>query len=316
MGRPLRIEYPGAWYHVMNRGAGRRKIFKDKRDTQLFLELLGEISQTFSAQIHAFSLMPNHYHLLIHTPKAGLGRALRHLNGVYTLRYNRRHKTDGALFRGRYKARLVEDEEYLLALVRYIHLNPVKAGLVKTPSVHPWTSHRYYLKGNKNVKWLVTDEIMGRFGRSKKKFNAYVSEKIPERQRKDLMEWTPILGSRGFQEWVYANWVKEKLQDKEISKKEKMPQWKGLKTILEKVAFAHDISVTQLRRRQDRRRNDARSMAIYLARKLTGIPQKDLARWMNATNEYAIAKVQQRFSSRLLADSKLRRMTKTIERTF
>src|SRR3990167_8702835 len=98
MSRPLRIEYEGAWYHVINRGAGRRKIFIDPKDYDLFFELLNEILETWNVQTHAFSLIPNHYHLAIHTPNAQLSRALRHLNGVYTQRFNRRHKTDGPLF--------------------------------------------------------------------------------------------------------------------------------------------------------------------------------------------------------------------------
>ena len=103
MSRPLRIEYDGAWYHVMNRGGERCLTFVDKRDSEQFLEWLKEITLAFSIQIHAFSLMPNHYHLLIHTPKAGLSRAMRHLNGIYTQRFNSLHGRDGPLFKGREK---------------------------------------------------------------------------------------------------------------------------------------------------------------------------------------------------------------------
>ena len=104
MSRPLRVEYPGAWYHVMNRGAGRRNIFNKKAHYSMFVKLLAEIVGQFDIEIHAYCLMNNHYHLLIRTPCANLARAMRHLNGVYTQRYNRMQKTDGSLFRGRYKA--------------------------------------------------------------------------------------------------------------------------------------------------------------------------------------------------------------------
>src|SRR3990167_9991938 len=108
MARPLRIEYPNAWYHVMNRGLGRRNIFLDDSDRHTFFGLLSDLSEIFSIEIHGYSLMDNHYHLLVRTPKPNLGRAMRHLNGVYTQKYNRNHHIDGPLFRGRYKARIVE----------------------------------------------------------------------------------------------------------------------------------------------------------------------------------------------------------------
>ena len=118
MARPLRIEYPGAWYHVMNRGAGRKKIFNATPHYELFLTLLEEVSERFGAEIHAYCLMGNHYHLLLHTPEGNLQRSMRHLNGVYTQRYNRMRGTDGPLFRGRYKAIVVDADHYLLHLSR------------------------------------------------------------------------------------------------------------------------------------------------------------------------------------------------------
>jgi REP element-mobilizing transposase RayT len=113
MARPLRIEYPGAWYHVMNRGRRKEDIFQDDRDREMYLEVLEQIFRLFKIEIHAYSLMANHYHLLLCTPEGNLARAIRHLNGVYTQKYNKRHKIDGSLFRGRYKSIVVDKEEYL-----------------------------------------------------------------------------------------------------------------------------------------------------------------------------------------------------------
>jgi len=104
MSRPLRIEYPGAWYHVMNRGRRADDIFTGRKDYQCFVDLLQETSEMWGIRIAAYCLMPNHYHLLIQTPQANLSRSMRHVNGVYTQRYNRRHGCDGQLFQGRYKA--------------------------------------------------------------------------------------------------------------------------------------------------------------------------------------------------------------------
>ena len=133
MARPLRIEFPGAWHHAMNRGNARQTIFLDKGDYRAFLDLLDECSSMWGLECHAYCLMPNHYHLLLSTPSGNLSRAMRHLDGVYTQRFNRRHDRDGHLFRGRYKAILVDADSYLLQVARYIHLNPIKARLVQDP---------------------------------------------------------------------------------------------------------------------------------------------------------------------------------------
>jgi putative transposase len=127
MSRPLRIQFPGAWYHVMNRGANKQITFQDDNDRKDFLGLLKAIHYRYKIEVHAYCLMNNHYHLMLRINSANLSQAMRHLNGVYTQRYNCRHNIDGPLFRGRYKSILVDAENYLLRLSRYIHLNPVSA---------------------------------------------------------------------------------------------------------------------------------------------------------------------------------------------
>jgi len=124
MSRPLRIEFPGAWYHIMNRGRRYEDIFSGPKDYQAFVELLKDSSSAWNLRVAAYCLMPNHYHLLVQSPYGNISRCMRHLNGVYTQSYNRRHKCDGPLFRGRYKSILVSADNYLLQLVRYIHNNP------------------------------------------------------------------------------------------------------------------------------------------------------------------------------------------------
>lgn len=126
MPRPIRIEYEDAYYHVMNRGRGRQYIFHTEAYYQAFFETLSEACERFALVVHAYCLMGNHYHLLVQTPQGNLGRIMRHINGVYTQRYNRLKRTDGPLFRGRYKAILVDEDSYLLQLSRYIHRNPIE----------------------------------------------------------------------------------------------------------------------------------------------------------------------------------------------
>lgn len=163
MTRPLRIEYPNAWYHVMNRGRRGEEVFADDRDFELFLALLHEANELFDCRVAAYCLMPNHYHLLMKTPSGNLSRIMRHINGVYTQRYNRRRKIDGQLFRGRYKSILVEEDSYLLELLRYIHLNPVRAKICERVGDYLWSSHRGYLSESDNWLWLYKDFLLAMF---------------------------------------------------------------------------------------------------------------------------------------------------------
>src|SRR3989339_1664941 len=130
MTRPLRIEYPGAVYHVTSRGNEKKAVFKDDQDRESFLNTLYRVNKRYNWLCHAYCLMTNHYHLLIETPNANLSTGMRQLNGVYTQALNRRRNRVGHVFQGRYKAVLVQKDNHLLELCRYIVLNPVRAGLV------------------------------------------------------------------------------------------------------------------------------------------------------------------------------------------
>jgi len=174
MPRPLRLEYKGAYYHVMNRGGGHQTIFHDAEYFLAFINTMIEAHQRFGAIFHAYCLMGNHYHLLIETPEANLGRIMRHINGVYTQRYNRLKKTDGPLFRGRYKAILVDSDEYLLPLSRYIHRNPIdtQKPLVKHLEDYKWSSYPVYTNREAAPYWLAMDQVHGALGK-KQKYRAY-----------------------------------------------------------------------------------------------------------------------------------------------
>jgi len=169
MARPLRIEFPGAVYHVTSRGNARQEIFLDSKDRELFLKTLAEVIEEYHWLCHAYCLMDNHYHLLVETPEANLSRGMRQLNGVYTQIFNRRHATFGHLFQGRYKAILVEKESYLLALCRYIVLNPVRTGKVKEARDWPWSSYRATAGLAPPPSFLFTDWILRQFGHQRSK---------------------------------------------------------------------------------------------------------------------------------------------------
>ncbi|MCD6526539.1 MAG: transposase [Desulfuromonas sp.] len=152
----------------MNRGRRREDIFEDKGDYLLFLDVLRDTAKMWNLKVAAYCLMSNHYHLLVQTPEGNLSRCMRHLNGVYTQRYNRKHGHDGQLFRGRYKAVLVEEDNYLLELLRYIHRNPLVAGMVSELDAYNWSSHCGYLAHEKGWEWLHRDKLLKMFSKTKK----------------------------------------------------------------------------------------------------------------------------------------------------
>lgn len=166
MARPIRVEFEGAVYHVTARGNERRAIYRDDQDRKLFLETLEQCADRFGAVVHAYCLMPNHYHLLFETPRGNLSRALGWLQTTYSVRFNRKYSRSGHLFQGRYKAIVVEADEYAKELVRYIHLNPVRPRDKRKPipverrkelARYPWSSHQAYTGKRKPPEWLCLD---------------------------------------------------------------------------------------------------------------------------------------------------------------
>jgi len=169
MARALRIEFPGAIYHITSRGNEKKAIFRDSNDRKTFLEILTLVTERFEWECHAYVLMGNHY-LLIETLKSNLSRGMKQLNSIYTQKFNRRHKRVGHLFQGRYKAFLVEKEYYLLELSRYIVLNSVRAGLVEHPGEWKWSSYRATIGKGPKAKFLTIDWLLNQFGREDRCF--------------------------------------------------------------------------------------------------------------------------------------------------
>lgn len=164
MARPLRLELAHGLYHVTSRGDGREDIYRDDADRELFLAVLSDAVERFNWVIHAYCLMDNHYHLLIETPDGNLSQGMRQVNGVYTQRFNRKHKRVGHVFQGRYKAIIVQKDSYLLELARYIVLNPVPAEMVRAAKDWPWSSYRATADMAEPPHWLTTDIILAQFG--------------------------------------------------------------------------------------------------------------------------------------------------------
>ena len=160
MARPWRIQYEGAIYHVMSRGVGRGKIFLINDDYSRFLEYVASARERFNLDIFAFVLMDNHYHILLRTNEANLSRTMQWIQTAYSIYYNRNHKRSGHLFQGRYKSVLVENESYWHILSLYIHLNPIRAGMVEKLREYKWSSYHDYVNVKKRNKWVNSEAVL------------------------------------------------------------------------------------------------------------------------------------------------------------
>ena len=306
MSRPLRIEYPDAWYHVMSRARRGQEVFPAREDYYSFIDLLKVTAEIFNMRIAAYCLMSTHYHLLIQTPDANLSRCMRHINGVYTQRYNKRNGCDGTLFRGRYKSILVDADSYLLEVVRYIHRNPLRAGIIDKLNDYPWSSHKGYMSKAVKWEWLHKNYILDMFSKDKKlqiiAYKRFISSdetgEIIEHYSKINMP--SILGSEKFIKWVKDRFPK-KVKDKEIPEsKDLCPEVSDIKRA---VCNYYKIEHTDLlKSRRGGVENEARDFAIYMLRVIRGERLITIGQKFNLNN----------YSSVSTAIEKIRRKLKKI----
>lgn len=202
MARPLRIEYPGAVYHVTARGNARMATFLDDEDRRRFLALFEEVVERFKWRCYAYCLMENHYHLLVETEIGNLSLGMRQINGVFTQYFNRRHQREGHLFQGRFKAILLERESYLLELCRYVVLNPVRAGVTERPEDYVWSSYRATSGVEEPPRFLAADWVLSQFDNDRSKahrqYRDFVMEGLGVKQVWQDLKSQCILGSPKF----------------------------------------------------------------------------------------------------------------------
>ena len=316
MSRPLRIDYPGAWHHVMNRARKGYELFHDREDYELFLSLLKEASDMFNLSIAAYCLMPNHYHLLVKSYDGNLSRCMRHINGIYTQKYNIRHKSDGTLFRGRYKSVLVQVDSYVLQLVRYIHKNPVKAKLVDHPGDYTWSSHNVYLSKKREWAWLDTSFILSMLTEHKnqqvRKYNLFmglpVSDEIDSFYSKKNL--SSILGDTSFINWVKETFSRDKSNPEIPDSKQLAPDIHQINNV---VSSVYGIEIHQLFTAKRGTENEPRNIAIYLARQLRGDRLPDIGKVFNLNRNSSVSSAIERVRKRLEKDTSFQKKINTIK---
>jgi REP element-mobilizing transposase RayT len=271
MARPLRIAFPGAFYHVTSRGNERKAIFKNNRDREKFLEYLQSATERYDALIHAYCLMDNHYHLLMETPSGNLSQIMRHINGAYTTYFNIKRKRPGHLFQGRYQAILVEIDEYARELSRYIHLNPVRAAMGDRPEAYPWSSYRFYIGEGNPPDWLHRAFILGYFGDkdslAQKGYQRFVDALLGREYKsplKDVVSST-LLGSAGFISHIKETFLSDERPDKDLP---------ALKELAPKVSIQEVFDLVDESFRNEAKL--ARNVTMYLCQKYTAKKLKDI----------------------------------------
>ena len=263
----------------------------------------------FGLRLHAYCLMTNHYHLIIETPEANLSKAVQWLNVSYAIYYNRRHQYAGHLFQGRFKAILVEVDTYLEALSRYIHLNPVRVGLLRRPWKYAWSSCRYFVTTAKAPSFLDTQRVLMGFGRyaktQRKRYQQYLLDSDLVNPSHDVVGGL-LLGSETFAEWAKSTFLSTRQSNRQIPVLDRLKPRPTLETIVRQVAKHYQVKESQLLRR-GAKGNLARDVAIYLTREMSGCNGQELGRHFGQVSGAAITARCKHIRTALATDRKLRR---------
>jgi REP element-mobilizing transposase RayT len=267
MARAWRIEFEGAYYHVLSRGNERRDIFRTDADRVLFLQTLAEACARFDIDLFAYVLMPNHYHLLLRSRQANLSRAMHWFSGTYTRRFNNRHERSGHLFQGRFKSMLVENDAYVLQLSCYIHRNPLRAGLTQRLADYPWSSYVVYAYGHKAPEWLSIQLILNQFNVSNP-HRAY-REKVQRYAQEEKRLWEDfrhgfILGSEGFSALIRDRFLPQH-RAASVPQQLRLAKDQDLKPILKAAAdlLGFDLPRLIVKRRLSGAEKEKRDLLLY-----------------------------------------------------
>ena len=321
MARPLRILIPGGYYHLTCRGNERKAIFKDDRDRSAFIEKLRGSLAIYQVELHAYVLMSNHFHLMVATPKGNLSEFMRHFNISYTAAYNRRHKRVGHLYQGRYKAIVIDQDNYLLELSRYVHLNPVRIRPHQGKEVreqirylerYPWSSLNGYLNAQKKQSWIIYDAVLNQTGGSQKRYREFVVEGIrsgyptPWKEVKGQV----VLGEEGFVERV-------KGRIKKPGSRREQPSIRDLEarkptTVLREVATYFGLAEEQLIGKRTGYR-DERAVAMELMYRHGRVSQAEIGNVLGKLDYTSVSRERKRLRERIEKKSALRKALREIE---
>ena len=317
MPRRLRLQYPGAIYHLMARGNGRQDIVSDDVDRERLQEQLGKAAIRCSWRVYAFALMSNHLHVVLKTREPNLSRGMQSFLSGYANAWSRRHRFSGHVFQGRYRTELVEDETYLWTVTRYVHLNPVRAGTVEHPAAWAWSSYPGYAHRRRRLEWVAYDELLaswgGAFGGSDRAgdYRRYVTaglSDLPESPWKEAYHgW--ILGSGAFVGRVKAMVRGEPRRERR--RESRLLQSLPLSRVIEVVCASYAIDRNEMSHRGSR--HPARAALVYLARSRTMATNTELAGLLGLSRAESVPNLTRRFDAWLVTDAKLRRRLRSLE---
>ena len=276
MARKPRIHYPGAVYHVILRGNAGESIFFDDRDRYRLYLILQYVVERFGCRIHGFCFMTNHIHLVVQSGDVSLSRIMQNLTLRFTKWVNYTQSRTGHIFQGRYKALLLDADAYLMELVRYVHLNPVRAGMVASPDDYPWSGHHAYM-GKEKLPWLTTDWVLSMYSNDKQKarqrYETFVAEGIGETRRNEFHDGTcdgRILGDDNFADEAFAKANQRRIHDYRLA------------DIVSAVCRRYGITEEQLKSPgKTRLYSEARAVAALLVRESQGISLTELGKMVN-----------------------------------
>ena len=281
MARQLRIGFEGALYHITSRGNLREAVFFEDSDKERFLDIIARTKERYGYLLYAYALMDNHYHLFIETPKANISQIMQNINTSYTVYINKKYRRSGHLFQGRFKGIIVDKDEYLVVLSRYIHLNPIRAGIVRKPEDYEWTSYRVYIgKASQGTALVDTADTLSCFskdrGKAAQAYREFVEADIEGQENPfKKVEAGLILGGSGFKERI-TELLKRIKEDDEIPQLRKLSMKVPVERIINICCGYYGKGQEELIRSGKGKRE--RQIAIYLSKTLSGEGNREIGR--------------------------------------
>jgi REP element-mobilizing transposase RayT len=316
MGRPLRIEYPGALYHVTSRGNEKQDIFLEDSDRKRFLGLLEDYHDRFDLVVHCFVLMANHYHLTLETPQGNLLKVMHGINSSYTGYFNRKYGRVGHLFQGRYRGILVDKDSYLVELTRYVHLNPVRAKVVERPEEYPWSSYAGYIWKRKRVGWMEYGWILSQFGSDEgaavRMYRKFVESGMDEPGDSPLggVVGQVLLGGEEM-----LGKVKKLLRGKEVGhdvvERRRFRDAPRAEDIISAVGSVLGVDEAMITGR-GRKGNEARKLAVYLVKRYSGMSNGEIGALFGGIHSSGVTKASGRVEEKMKRDARIRGLMDTI----